>query len=209
MTPARCAVSTALASWTPVRRVSATDSGAAFARALMTGAQVEAFQREVTAFFGVADRIVAAARSAPKGEAYALYLAEGVDPRRRASTALEKLIELNDAGAAKAGLLGGFVLWAWCLLLPSLDLLAVAAGGPLDPHGLLNPDGPDEGDLPNVFANADGSVNAEVSSETPLTGEGALKDGDGSALIIHANEDDHTTQPIGGAGARIACAVIK
>lgn len=76
-------------------------------------------------------------------------------------------------------------------------------------HGLLNPDGPDEGDLPNVYANADGSVNAEVSSETPLTGEGGLRDGDGSALIIHANEDDHTSQPIGGAGARIGCAVIK
>nr|WP_183568998.1 superoxide dismutase family protein [Methylorubrum rhodinum] len=76
-------------------------------------------------------------------------------------------------------------------------------------HGLLNPDGPDEGDLPNVYANADGSVNAEVSSETPLTGEGGLRDGDGSALIVHANEDDHNTQPIGGAGPRIACAVIK
>ena len=76
-------------------------------------------------------------------------------------------------------------------------------------HGLFNPDGPDEGDLPNVYANADGSVNAEVSSETPLTGEGGLKDGDGSALIIHANPDDHATQPIGGAGPRIACAVIK
>ena len=76
-------------------------------------------------------------------------------------------------------------------------------------HGLLNADGPDEGDLPNVFANADGSVNAEVSSETPLTGEGGLRDGDGSALIIHANEDDHNTQPIGGAGDRIACGVIK
>lgn len=76
-------------------------------------------------------------------------------------------------------------------------------------HGLLNPDGPDEGDLPNVYAAADGSVNAEVSSETPLTGEGGLRDGDGSALIIHANEDDHTSQPIGGAGPRIGCAVIK
>ncbi|MGY2047227.1 superoxide dismutase family protein [Methylobacterium sp. JK268] len=76
-------------------------------------------------------------------------------------------------------------------------------------HGLLNPEGPDEGDMPNVFANADGSVNAEVSSETPLTGEGGLKDSDGSALVIHANEDDHTTQPIGNAGARIACAEIK
>ncbi|MGX7709501.1 superoxide dismutase family protein [Methylobacterium sp. Gmos1] len=76
-------------------------------------------------------------------------------------------------------------------------------------HGLLNAEGPDEGDLPNVYANADGSVNAEVSSDTPLTGEGGLKDNDGSALIIHANEDDHSTQPIGNAGARIACAVIK
>ena len=76
-------------------------------------------------------------------------------------------------------------------------------------HGLLNPDGPDEGDLPNVYAHADGSVNAEVSSDTPVNGEGGLKDGDGSALIIHANPDDHITQPIGGAGPRIACAVIK
>ena len=76
-------------------------------------------------------------------------------------------------------------------------------------HGMLHPDGPDEGDLPNVYVNGDGSVNAEVSSDTPLIGEGGLKDGDGSALVIHANEDDHTTQPIGGAGARIACGVIK
>ena len=77
-------------------------------------------------------------------------------------------------------------------------------------HGLLNPDGPDEGDLPNVYANADGSVNAEVSSEgIVLSGEQGLKDADGSALVIHANEDDHTSQPIGNAGARVACAVIK
>ena len=77
-------------------------------------------------------------------------------------------------------------------------------------HGLLNPEGPDEGDLPNIYANADGSVNAEVSSESVvLTGEQGLKDRDGSALVIHANEDDHTSQPIGNAGARVGCAVIK
>jgi superoxide dismutase, Cu-Zn family len=77
-------------------------------------------------------------------------------------------------------------------------------------HGLLNAQGPDQGDLPNVFANADGSVNAEVASESvSLAGDQGLKDADGSALVIHANEDDHATQPIGGAGARVACAVIK
>jgi len=76
-------------------------------------------------------------------------------------------------------------------------------------HGLLNAEGPDEGDLPNLYVGQDGSAQAEVSSETPLNGEGGLKDGDGSALIIHANEDDHTAQPIGGAGDRVACGVIK
>ena len=76
-------------------------------------------------------------------------------------------------------------------------------------HGLLNADGPDDGDLPNVHAAADGSVNAEVSSRTLMKGANGLQDADGSALILHANADDHMTQPIGGAGARVACAVIK
>jgi Cu-Zn family superoxide dismutase len=73
-------------------------------------------------------------------------------------------------------------------------------------HGLLNAEGPDDGDLPNVHAAADGSVNAEVSTATLIA---ALKDADGSALVIHAGPDDHTSQPIGGAGARVACGVIK
>jgi Cu-Zn family superoxide dismutase len=75
---------------------------------------------------------------------------------------------------------------------------------------MLNPDGPDEGDLPNIMVNPDGSANAEVSSlAIRVLGQNGLRDADGSALIIHANEDDHTTQPIGNAGARIACAVLK
>lgn len=76
-------------------------------------------------------------------------------------------------------------------------------------HGLLNAEGPDAGDLPNVFAAADGSVNAEIGSPTPLAGADGLRDADGSAVVLHAGEDDHATQPIGGAGARVACGVIK
>jgi Cu-Zn family superoxide dismutase len=36
----------------------------------------------------------------------------------------------------------------------------------------------------------------------------ALLDADGSAVVIHARADDYTSQPIGGAGDRVACAVI-
>jgi Cu-Zn family superoxide dismutase len=77
-------------------------------------------------------------------------------------------------------------------------------------HGLLNAEGPDNGDLPNIFATADGSVNAELFTPfARISGANGLKDADGSALIVHAAEDDHSTQPIGNAGARMACAVIK
>jgi len=78
-------------------------------------------------------------------------------------------------------------------------------------HGLRNPAGPDNGDLPNIFAAADGKAQAEIfTTLVSLTGgKAALLDQDGSALIIHANRDDHMAQPIGGAGGRIACGVIK
>lgn len=74
-------------------------------------------------------------------------------------------------------------------------------------HGLLNPKANETGDLPNLHAGQDGAAAAEVY--TTLTSLKALRDADGSAVLIHANADDHTTQPIGGAGARVACAVVK
>ena len=79
-------------------------------------------------------------------------------------------------------------------------------------HGLLNPDGNEAGDLPNLYVAADGTGTAELfSGYVSLSGKStrpALMDTDGSALVIHASPDDHKTQPIGGAGARVACGVI-
>ncbi|WP_292051274.1 MULTISPECIES: superoxide dismutase family protein [unclassified Brevundimonas] len=84
---------------------------------------------------------------------------------------------------------------------------------PKVPHGLLNAAGPDDGDLPNIFADANGVAKAELfTTRARLAGNYPgqdLMDDDGSAIIIHANADDHTSQPIGGAGDRVACATIK
>jgi Cu-Zn family superoxide dismutase len=77
-------------------------------------------------------------------------------------------------------------------------------------HGLLNPDGPDEGDLPNIYAAPDGSVNAEVSTLVlRILGQKGLKDEDGTALVVQADEDDHVSQPTGAAVERVACAAIR
>ncbi|MFQ6550539.1 superoxide dismutase family protein [Aestuariibius sp. 2305UL40-4] len=32
---------------------------------------------------------------------------------------------------------------------------------------------------------------------------------DGTAIVIHANEDDQLTQPIGGSGPRIVCGLVE
>ncbi len=74
-------------------------------------------------------------------------------------------------------------------------------------HGLMNPDrGPEPGDLPNAWAAADGSAGYEAF--TLLTDLLPALGGDGLSIIVHANEDDHRSQPIGGAGARVACGVV-
>jgi superoxide dismutase, Cu-Zn family len=80
------------------------------------------------------------------------------------------------------------------------------------PHGYLHPAGPHAGNLPNLIVGKDGTAEVELYSQlVSLTASDTLpvlQDADGSALIIHANEDDHFTQPIGGSGDRVACAVI-
>ncbi len=84
------------------------------------------------------------------------------------------------------------------------------------PHGLLA--GGHAGDLPNIGIAADGSGLAEVHAPMVFVtakkkrmpkGHYPLYDADGTALILHAAMDDHWSQPIGNAGGRIGCAVLR
>ena len=77
-------------------------------------------------------------------------------------------------------------------------------------HGFLDRSGPHAGDLPNAHVLADRNVSFEyfVPDLTLEGGTAGLLDGDGAALVVHADADDYHTDPAGAAGDRIACGVI-
>jgi Cu-Zn family superoxide dismutase len=97
---------------------------------------------------------------------------------------------------------------------PSDSPAFASAGGHFNPenrqHGLNNPEGAHAGDLPNLVVNANGrgTLNATTDRLTLSAGPRSVFDADGSALIIHANADDQTTNPTGNSGGRIAGGVI-
>ncbi|MEN1970277.1 superoxide dismutase family protein [Lentibacillus sp. N15] len=78
-------------------------------------------------------------------------------------------------------------------------------------HGLMNPDGAHLGDMPNIKADGDGLVDAEIMipEATLLDGKNSLLKANGTSLVIHEDQDDGVSQPSGKSGARIACGVIK
>ena len=77
-------------------------------------------------------------------------------------------------------------------------------------HGLQNPEGHHAGDLNNFEVGADGSAKVDMLTKDVTLGEGvnSLFHPGGTSLVIHASPDDYKTDPIGNAGARIACGVI-
>ena len=79
-------------------------------------------------------------------------------------------------------------------------------------HGFYNPEGYEPANLPNIFAHANGQSAAQFfNAGVVLNGEPsrALFDDDGFAIVVHENPDDHFSQPIGGAGGRVACAAFN
>ena len=64
------------------------------------------------------------------------------------------------------------------------------------------------GDLPSLKANNKGRAHVDVELDliTLAPSAGNIV---GRSLIVHADADDHKTQPTGNSGGRIACGVIK
>ncbi len=87
-----------------------------------------------------------------------------------------------------------------------------SAGGHFNPdgkeHGFVAANGPHAGDLPNQYVADDGVLRAQAYS-TMVRLDDAERGIRGRALIVHAGSDDYRTNPAGGAGDRLACAVIE
>jgi superoxide dismutase, Cu-Zn family len=79
-------------------------------------------------------------------------------------------------------------------------------------HGKLNPEGHHAGDMDNIVIPANGNLTKRVvDSDITLEKDkpnSVFQEG-GTAVVIHANKDDYTTDPAGNAGDRIACGLIK
>jgi Cu-Zn family superoxide dismutase len=73
-------------------------------------------------------------------------------------------------------------------------------------HGKNNPSGAHMGDLPNLIIDAKGR--GTLIATLRGTTIAALRDADGSALVVHAAADDYRTDPSGNSGARVACGVL-
>jgi Cu-Zn family superoxide dismutase len=78
-------------------------------------------------------------------------------------------------------------------------------------HGLLNPQGPHAGDMPNLEVEADGSADTTlmVSSALLAPGPESMLGEQPRAFVIHAKPDDQKTDPSGNSGDRVVCGVIE
>lgn len=84
----------------------------------------------------------------------------------------------------------------------------LSAGSHFNPLSATH--GSHAGDLPNLPVGP-GGIGHLVTTSGRFTlepGPVSIFDGDGAALVVHANPDDYVTNPTGNSGARIACGPI-
>lgn len=64
------------------------------------------------------------------------------------------------------------------------------------------------GDIGNISVSEDGTGSLSLTTDLWEIGTGSDIDVVGKSMIVHAGEDDFTSQPSGAAGSRIGCGVI-
>jgi len=78
-------------------------------------------------------------------------------------------------------------------------------------HGKLNPDGHHAGDMDDITIPANGNLSLTIVNKDITLDKGkpnSVFQAAGTALVVHAKEDDYKTDPAGNAGDRIACGVV-
>ena len=136
-------------------------------------------------------------------------LADGLEAAIEDATVDDGILVSAEVGGLSEGLHGFHIHETGDCSAPD----ALSAGGhynPADaPHGAPEAPGAERhvGDLGNLEAGADGRARYErVDSVLTLSGPTSIV---GKAVIVHAGQDDFTTQPTGDAGPRLACGVIE
>jgi Cu-Zn family superoxide dismutase len=78
-------------------------------------------------------------------------------------------------------------------------------------HGKLNAQGHHAGDMDNINVPASGNLTLTIVNKDITIEKGkpnSVFQAAGTAVVVHANKDDYSTDPAGNAGDRIACGVI-
>lgn len=90
---------------------------------------------------------------------------------------------------------------------------AKSAGGHWNPtsdeHGHRGMGEFHSGDIANLEVGADGTGKLEVTAKDWTIGGADSTNVIGRAVIIHADQDDFTSQPSGNAGSRVGCGVVE
>ena len=168
---------------------------------------------------------------APAGESAAMSADEASAPAPGVGAARADMVDAEGRGLGAVILneAGGEVAMAGALigLSPGEHGFHIHATGSCDPptfesagdhlapagtpHGFDAAGGPHAGDLRNLVAGPDSIATVELTTSLVSLrgGDAPLLDGDGSALVVHADPDDYASQPSGNSGARIACGVIE
>ena len=127
----------------------------------------------------------------------------------------DRLVKIEVEAAGLTPGRHGIHIHAVGVCTPSATPAFSSAGGHFNPtgetHGVHGGDGAHAGDLHNLVVRPDGTVTFVLTTSrvTLLDGLTSLFDVNGSALVIHAGEDDQETDPTGNSGARVACGVIQ